>query len=109
MIAIEFHYPTECWFISSIENEKYADLAYAEDHPNEIVGDDLSGDWPVGTGGSEVVDYLVCRATGSDKTSRSTIVVRGLHYEVCSFAAFHFGFEIVRFRLALIAEAGGAQ
>jgi hypothetical protein len=114
-MIIEFHYWMNCWFIGFIENDKFFDFSQAEEnHPNEIGPDEMSGDWPIESNGSGVADYLFrgLQAYWAGEIDDTPIVtIRGHQYRVCSFSAFHCGYDMIRFGLDVVAEQvkGGAQ
>jgi hypothetical protein len=112
-MIIEFHYCMNCWFIGFIESDKFFDFSQVEEtHPNEIGADEMSGDWPIESDGSDVADYLCRGLRDADEIDDGPIVtIRGHRYRARSFSAFHCGYDMIRFRLADVAEPvkGGAQ
>ncbi|TWT79124.1 hypothetical protein CA13_05220 [Planctomycetes bacterium CA13] len=106
--SIEYHYASDRWFLSRIENEKFYDFACVDGDPNELIGRELCGSWPNGTSNSQIADGLYSDLVTS---KRQTVVVRGLRYRVCSFAAFHCGYDMIRFALAPVQSIakGGAK
>lgn len=112
-MIIEFHCDMNCWFIGFIENDKFFDFSQVEEtHPNEIGPDEMSGDWPIESGGSDIADYLYRCLRDADEVDDTPIVtIRGHRYRACSFSAFSCGYDMIRFRLAPAVETvkGGVK